>query len=395
MNILIGISGGIAAYKIPELIRLFIKNGDKVKVILTSSAKMFLTEGLLASLSGEPVYCDFEPETGEIEHIELARWADIFIIAPATANTISSMANGDGSNVLLATALAYRGFLAMFPSMNADMLEHSATQSNIKKIKEFGYKVYDSDEGSLACGVNGKGRLPSVDFIFNAVLYDYKRLNTKSKLKGINFVLSMGYTKAFIDPVRFVSNGSSGQMGFELARSIYEQGGNLKIIINPEILDKYTILDYFADELKIVETTQDALKEAKDLFKDTNFYISVAAFSDFDSLTNTEKLKPTKGAFSLDFKKAPDILKELAKEKKTQKTIGFALESSNLEDLARQKLEDKSLDMIIANDVNAIGADNSNIIIIHKKGRTVNYNSMPKKDLASIIISEVERGYLR
>ena len=270
MKILIGISGGIAAYKIPELIRLFAKNGHEVRTILTDNAKYFVTPTTLETLSKNRCYTELFTDTREVEHIELTKWADVMLVAPATANVIGKIANGVCDDLLTTTIMALDKPCYIFPSINSNMYTHPSVHENITKLRDWGYIVYEPEQGELACGDIGKGRLPELEFIYEVVSSEVERANIGQLLNKKNIVVTAGPTRAYIDPVRYIENASSGRMGVELARQAWLRGANVTLVCNQEVLNRYPWAKYYSDSLVTVTTTQDVYDKVAKMFSDVD-----------------------------------------------------------------------------------------------------------------------------
>ncbi len=343
-NILIGITGGIAAYKVCELIRLFKKNGANVKVTATKNALEFVTKLTLETLSQEPVYLEqFSIEEKKPEHISLCDWADVFVIAPASANTIGKIANGVCDNLLTSLACAFQKQIFIAPAMNTGMYNNFAVQKNIEILENNGIKIIEPETGFLACGTNGKGRLAEVSEIYSVVESYFEK---KQFLKNKKVVVTAGGTKENIDPVRYIGNYSSGKMGTAIADAAAIAGAEVVLIKTFDIDRNYKTVD--------VKSAQDMFEAVKKEFVDSDVLIMVAAVADYrpETVQDLKIKKENNDSFTIKLVKNPDILSEMCKIKKTnQQVIGFCAESNNLIEYAKEKIKRKNCDYIIANDI--------------------------------------------
>jgi phosphopantothenoylcysteine decarboxylase/phosphopantothenate--cysteine ligase len=351
-NVLLAITGSIAAYKSAYLIREFIKKGAQVKVIVTESALQFVTKVTLSTLSKNPVYKDFikNEETGQWNnHVNLGSWADLMVIAPATANTISDLVSGKGNSFLLTTFLSCNAPVFVAPAMDLDMFKNKSTQSNIKILSERSVEIIEPTEGELASGLEGKGRMEEPDQIVT-IISDY--FLNKATLKNINILISAGPTHESIDPVRFIGNNSSGKMGFALANEAQKRGANVELVSGPVNLE--TPENVIRTNVK---SAQQMKKEITDRFKNIDVLIMSAAVADYKPVKEYDnKIKKQEADLNIVLEKTPDILKDLAKIKKKQVVVGFALETENELENARQKMKRKNLDAIILNSLSDNGA---------------------------------------
>ena len=391
MNILIGISGGIAAYKMADLIRLFVKDGHDVKTVLTENAKKFVTQVTLETLSKNSSHCDMFSNVKDVEHISLAKWADVMIIAPATANTMAKVCYGVCDDLLSTVVTALDKPCYIFPSMNTKMYTHPSVQENIGKLRDWGYMVYEPAEGELACGDTGKGRLPDVNLIYEIVIGETERAQIDSPLFDKRVTVTAGSTRVYIDPVRYLVNSSSGRTGVELVRQAWLRGAKVDLICNKDVIERFPWVSYYAELITIAETTEDVLKAAEDVFNKTDIYISAAALCDFANNPLKNKIKKTGKDINITLKPSVDVFSALSKKKKHQLMIGFALETDDLEDNASIKLREKGMDMVIANNVEVIGAQNSKVAIIDTKGIRKYVKEEDKRSVSSQILDEVEK----
>ena len=351
-NVLLAITGSIAAYKSAYLIREFIKKGAQVKVIVTESALQFVTKVTLSTLSKNPVYKDFikNEKTGQWNnHVDLGSWADLMVIAPATANTISDLVSGKGNSFLLTTFLSCNAPVFVAPAMDLDMFENKSTQSNIKILSERSVEIIEPTEGELASGLEGKGRMEEPDQIVT-IISEY--FLNKATLKNINILISAGPTYESIDPVRFIGNHSSGKMGFALANEAQKRGANVELVSGPVNLETPENVNRTN-----VESALQMKKEITNRFKNIDVLIMSAAVADYKPVKEYDnKIKKQDAELNIVLEKTPDILKDLAKIKKKQLVVGFALETENELENARQKMKRKNLDAIILNSLSDNGA---------------------------------------
>jgi phosphopantothenoylcysteine decarboxylase/phosphopantothenate--cysteine ligase len=385
-KILVGITGGIAAYKIYELIRKLVKLNADVKVVITPSAKEFVTETTLRTLTRNNVYCEqFDVAEWKPEHISLADSSDLFIIAPASANTIGKIANGICDNLLTSLIAAFNKPVIIAPAMNCNMWENSFVQENINKLKKAGFMIVPPEAGELACGYSGTGRLANIDKIFEEVLEIF---NKQQFLRGKTIVITAGGTKEPIDPVRYIGNHSSGKMGIALADAANESGAKVVLISTVKEDKPYKIVS--------VETANEMLNAVKREFPAAEALIMAAAVADFRVNTESEhKIKKTdEEKITLELVKNPDILKEISLIKKdNQLVIGFCAESEDLIANAKKKIESKKLDFIVANDIanKEIGfnSDNNEVTIIDKLMKEFKIEKTSKKEVAKKILERV------
>jgi len=343
-KVLIGITGAIAAYKTCSLIRLFKKHGAEVKVIVTENALNFVTKTTLETLSRNPLnYKQFEIDDYKPEHISLADWADIFITAPVTADTIGKYACGICDNLLTSVLCAFRKPIVLAPSMNTGMWENPAVQKNIEVLKQRGVIIVEPETGFLACGAQGKGRMADINLIFETA---QKILMPNQILKGRKFVITAGGTKEDIDAVRFIGNYSSGRMGAALADAVHNLGGGTVLITAAEAQNKpYKVIN--------VKTADEMFSAVKQEFENADSLIMAAAVSDYRVKNRQEhKIKKTGAPLVLELIENPDILKEMCSIKRQNQTvIGFSAESENLIKNAEEKIKKKGCDFICANDI--------------------------------------------
>ncbi len=380
-NILIGITGGIAAYKICELIRLFKKNGANVKVTATQNALNFVTELTLDTLSQEQVYTEqFNTADKKPEHIALCDWADVFLIAPASANTIGKIANGLCDNLLTSLACAFQKQLFIAPAMNTGMYNNPAVQKNIETLKAAGTIIIEPDSGFLACGKSGVGRLSDINNIYDCVESYFQ---DSSPMKGKKVVVTAGGTKENIDPVRYIGNYSSGKMGTAVADAAAKMGADVTLIKTFDIARPYATID--------VKSAQEMLQavEKEFLQKNADILIMTAAVADYrpENCANLKIKKENNETLTIKLVKNPDILKEMCAKKSTsQQVIGFCAESNNLLDYAKEKIQKKGCDYIIANDISSkdtgFSSDYNEVYVINKDLQVTKIDKNTKQNIA-------------
>lgn len=386
-NIVIGITGGIAAYKICDLIRLLVKDGFNVEVIMTEHAKAFITPITIQTLSGNPVYSELFTliKESKISHISLAEKADCIVIAPATANIIGKIAQGIADDLLTTTVLATRSPILIVPSMNHNMWENPIVQKNISFLKSF-YTIMDPARGLLACGVYGSGKLPEVEDIFEAIKIEL----SPKQLKDKKVLVTAGPTIEEIDPVRYISNYSSGKMGYALATVAKRLGADVTLISGPTSLRVP-----YGVNVVFIKSAEDMLYECRKHIKDADILVKCAAVADFKPKVRYEnKIKKSDDdLLTLSLEKNPDILYELSKSKKRGAIfVGFAAETDKLIKNARKKLIEKKIDIIVANNVleknSGFSVDTNKVTIIDEKSE-VTLPLMTKEEVAYKIFEKI------
>lgn len=394
-KILIGVTGSIAAYKTAILIRLLVKKGARVKVVMTPLAKQFITPLTLATLSKNPILVDFfDPESGEWNsHVDLGLWADLFLVAPATANTMAKMAHGVADNLLLTTYLSVRCPVFIAPGMDMDMFHHPSTQHNIETLKSYGNIIIDPATGELASGLEGKGRMEEPEKIIEAVNNFFSlRKKDKSSLKKKKLLITAGPTYEAIDPVRFIGNHSSGKMGVALADEACCRGAEVHLVIGPGCVTPGET----GVQLYRVTSADDMSKKAAELFEDMDAAIMAAAVSDFTPVEiSDKKIKRGKNDLTIRLKPTRDIAAALGKQKtKNQILVGFALETDNEAVNAEKKLKEKNFDFIVLNSLReksaGFGFDTNKITIIGKRNKYVEFELKTKTEVAVDILDELE-----
>jgi len=391
-NILLGVTGGIAAYKTTFLVRLLIKAGAKVKVIMTPSASSFVTPLTLSTLSKNPVLMDFiNAEDGSLSwnnHVELGLWADILIIAPATANTLSKMANGTCDNLLLATYLSAKCPVYFAPAMDLDMYKHPSTQVTFKKLESFGNVMIPAESGELASGLHGEGRMAEPEHILD---YINRHLREGLPLANKKVLITAGPTHEAIDPVRFLGNRSTGTMGFELAKRAGKLGAKVILISGPTALN----INQSEVQLIRVSTAEEMYHAVHGHFADVDIAISAAAVADYRPKSIADqKIKKKDGEdMKIELERTRDILHSLGLAKKQQYLVGFALETENEEENAKGKLARKNLDAIVLNSLNDKGAGfgtaTNKITFLDKNLGSKTFDVKEKSEVASDIWNEI------
>ncbi|MBN2890819.1 MAG: bifunctional phosphopantothenoylcysteine decarboxylase/phosphopantothenate--cysteine ligase CoaBC [Bacteroidales bacterium] len=390
MNILIGITGGIAAYKVAILVRLLVKNGHNVKVIMSPMAKHFVTPLTLATLSKNPILVDFYvPENGDWNsHVDIGLWADAYVIAPATANSLAKMANGIADNLLLTTYLSARCPVFFAPTMDLDMFKHPATQKSIETLVNRGNIKIDATSGELASGLEGKGRMAEPETIFQT-LVEY--FDQNKKLKGKKALVTAGPTYEHIDPVRFIGNYSSGKMGFAIAEELANQGAEVFLVTGTVNLKTQNPNIKRFD----VVSAQQMFEKSMEIFPEIDIAVLSAAVADYRPVSIADsKIKKKSDSLTIELEKTPDIAKNLGEIKKENQTIvGFALETDNEFENAVEKLKKKNFDFIVLNSLKDKGAgfnvDTNKITIVHKNSSVQYFELKSKPEVAKDIVEEI------
>ena len=387
--VVVGVSGGVAVYKALDVISRLRKKDVEVHVIMTKSATEFVTPLSFQSLSQNMVITDMfaEPKAWEIQHISLAKKADLMLIVPATANIIGKVANGIADDMLSTTIMATKAPVVFCPAMNTNMYENPIVQRNISLLKELGYEFIEPASGRLACGDEGKGKLQDTEIIAEETL---RRLHSTKDLLGKKVVVTAGPTMVPIDPVRILTNRSSGKMGYSIAEEARDRGAEVVLISGPTSLRK-------PNGIKVIDikTNEDMFNAIKNEFKDADIVIKSAAVADYRAKNySNEKIKKTGDDLNLIFERDRDILKTLGDMKENQILVGFAAESSNLKENAKGKLERKNLDYIVANDISksetGFASDENKVTIISKSGEEVSLEKMSKREVAKNIFDIIK-----
>ncbi|MFL0363024.1 bifunctional phosphopantothenoylcysteine decarboxylase/phosphopantothenate--cysteine ligase CoaBC [Pseudobacillus sp. 179-B 2D1 NHS] len=388
-KILLCVTGGIAVYKAAALTSKMVQAGAEVKVIMTASACEFVTPLTFQALSRNEVYTNtFDEKHPEvIAHIDLADWADLILVAPATANMIGKLANGIADDMISTTLLASTAPVWVAPAMNVHMYEHPAVKKNLATLADFGWQFVEPGEGFLACGYVGKGRLEEPEKIVD-LMEKFFRQKEEQPLKNKKVMITAGPTREIIDPVRFLTNRSTGKMGYALAEAARDMGADVYLISGP-----VSITPPVGVEIKYVQSAEEMYEAVMERFANSDIVIKTAAVADYrPKLVHREKLKKQEGDLTIEMERTRDILKTLGQEKTHQMLIGFAAETTNIEEYARKKLKTKQADMIVANNVKLDGAGfgaETNIISIFKKdGTQKDFDLMTKKAAAREILLE-------
>jgi phosphopantothenoylcysteine decarboxylase/phosphopantothenate--cysteine ligase len=403
-KIVLGISGGIAAYKTASLVRLFIKAGAHVQVIMTPASKDFITPLTLSTLSKNPVYSSFYKEEDgsnsqenpnqNLEwnnHVEIALWADLIVIAPATANTLSKMANGICDNLVVATYLSAKCPVYFAPAMDLDMYKHPSTIESFRKLKAYGNIMIPAENGELASGLSGEGRMSEPE---NIVSFLENDLGSKLPLNGKTILITAGPTYEAIDPVRFIGNHSSGKMGFDLAKSAANHGASVILISGPSHL---TIEDNLVKVIRLV-SAQEMYEATHKYFDTADVVIAAAAVADYKpKKTALQKIKKTEDSFTIELEKTKDILASLGEIKKNQFLIGFALETENEIENAKLKVQKKNLDLIVLNSMQdegaGFGGTTNKVTFIDKNLKVQPMELKAKEAVANDIINKIIAHY--
>ena len=394
-KILLGISGGIAAYKTASLVRLFIKAGAHVQVIMTPASKDFITPLTLSTLSKNPVFSSFYNQDDENEkwnnHVELALWADLMIIAPATANTLSKMTNGSCDNLLIATYLSAKCPVYFAPAMDLDMYKHASTIANFTLLNQYGNIMIPAESGELASGLSGEGRMAEPEHIVAFIEDD---LNRKLPLKGKKILITAGPTYEAIDPVRFVGNHSSGKMGFDIASSVASLGASVILISGPT---HCKVSNSLINIIPVI-SAEEMYQACHQFYADVDVVIAAAAVADYKPKNVAlQKIKKAADSFVIELEKTKDILTSLGLEKKNQFLIGFALETENEIENAKLKIQKKNLDLIVLNSLQDEGAGfgkaTNKVTFIDKNFFVEQMELKSKEAVADDILSKIMKHF--
>lgn len=387
-KIILGVSGGIAAYKSTFLVRLLIKKGAEVRVILTPEAENFVTPLSLSTLSKNPVYSSlYDEQKTWFNHVEIGAWADLMLIAPATANTMAKMVDGSANNLLLTTYLSAKCPVYIAPAMDLDMYQHPSTKENLRQLETFGNKIIPAASGELASGLVGQGRMAEPEDIITKLEAD---LLAKLPLKGKKYLITAGPTHEPIDPVRFIGNHSSGKMGIALAKTAANLGADVHLVLGPTSLNcKHSMI-----QVTRVQTTEEMFQACLVIFPNVDVFIASAAVADFrPKNVASEKIKKSEESLNIELEKTPDILFELGNQKKHQFVVGFALETENEIEHAKQKLQKKNLDAIVLNSLKVEGAGfkiDTNKISIISTQQMKEFPLKTKDEVAKDIIDYIQ-----
>ena len=388
--IILGISGGIAAYKMANLASLLVKKGAKVHVIMTENATKFISPITFETLTKNKCMINTFDRNFEykVEHIEVAKEADIFVVAPATANIISKLANGLADDMLSTVALACTCKKLVCPAMNTRMYENPIVKDNIDKLKKYDFDIMEADKGYLACGDTGVGKLPDIEDIYDRICY---HIEYEKDLLGKNILVSAGATREDIDPVRFISNHSTGKMGIELAKAAYYRGASVKLVLGVSNEKPIKTMD-----IQRIISAKDMYEAIIPIAKDMDIIIKAAAVADYRPRNiENEKIKKNSGDTSIELERTDDILAKLGEEKREgQFLCGFSMETSNLIENSKKKLLKKNLDMIVANNLKVPGAGfgvDTNVVTVISKNNQVDFTLQTKEELAHKILDEIKK----
>lgn len=387
-KILIGVTGGIAAYKALDLISMLRKSNATVKVVMTSSSIEFVNPMSFEALSGNPVYTQMFARSGqwEIDHISLAKWADLIAVVPATANILGKVNHGIADDLLTTVIMASKATVLFAPAMNTQMYNNPIVKENIDSLTNKGYLFLSPVKGRLACGDWGDGKLADITDIYEEIKRNF---TTVKDMSGLRVLVTAGPTREYIDPARFISNPSTGKMGYAIAQAVIERGAECYLVSGPTNLDPPDKAAFFS-----VETADQMYKTVMSLFPDCDLLFKAAAVSDYRPAEFlSEKIKKDKTCETLQLVLNPDILKEAGKMKKNQVIIGFAAETNDIEKHATQKMESKNLDFILANDISrpdsGFGTDTNSGVLFARTGEKVYIPIMTKKEFAHRLLDEV------
>ena len=394
-NILLGVTGGIAAYKIANLASMLKKQGANVKVIMTENACQFITPMTFETLTAQKVYTDTFDRNFEfkVDHIELGKWADVFLIAPATANVIGKLANGIADDMLTTTVLAMRCPILVSPAMNTAMFENKVVKHNIMKLRTYGMDIIMPASGHLACGDTGAGKMPEPEMLLE---YIKRGVYKKKDLVGKKVCVSAGPTREAIDPVRYISNNSTGKMGVEIAKMAAYRGAKVSLIVGPSNV----FVPDFINRIDI-KSAEDMYDEIMKISDSQDIIIKAAAVADYTPANySDEKIKKKDGDLSIELSRTKDILKELGERKennpKKQFICGFSMETENMEENSKNKLAKKNADMIVANNVKVDGAGfgtDTNVVTIFTKDNEIRLDKLSKTEVAEKIFDEIVRNF--
>lgn len=394
-NILLGVTGGIAAYKIATLASMLKKQKANVKVIMTENATQFITPMTFETLTANKVYTDTFDRNFEfkVDHIELGKWADVFLIAPASADVIGKLANGIADDMLTTTALAMRCPIVVSPAMNTAMYENKIVKHNMMKLRTYGMEVILPASGYLACGDTGAGKMPEPEVLLE---YIKKALYIEKDLAGKKVCVSAGPTREAIDPVRYISNNSTGKMGVEIAKMAAYRGAKVTLVIGPS--DEF--VPDFINRVDI-KSAEDMYDEIMKISDSQDIIIKAAAVADYTPAKySNEKIKKKDNELSIELSRTKDILKELGERKKEnskkQFLCGFSMETENMEENSKKKLKSKNVDMIVANNVKVEGAGfgtDTNVVTIYTKDKEIILDKLSKLEVAKKIFDEIVRNF--
>ncbi len=387
-KILLGITGSIAAYKTISLLRLLVKAGATVKVVITPAARDFVSPLTLSTLSRSPVDWEMFRESSWTNHVMLGRWADLFLVAPLSCNTLAKMAQGACDNLLLATYLSATCPVWVAPAMDADMWLHPATRRNLSALQSYGNRVIPAENGELASGLTGEGRMAEPEDLFHLVLQHFEK---GDQLAGKKILVTAGPTYEPLDPVRFIGNHSSGKMGLALAAELAQRGAAVTLVLGPGVQEPLAA----GVTTRKVQTAADMYEVCVSLFPEMDMAVMAAAVADYSPVAAAkEKIKKSDGELLVQLQKTKDILKELGRQKKeTQLLVGFALETNNEQEYAKNKLVSKNADIIVLNSLQDAGAgfghDTNQVTIFDRSGKEKRFELKSKAAVATDIVDYI------
>lgn len=388
-KVLLCVSGGIAVFKAAALTSKLVQNGYDVKVMMTSSAQQFVTPLTFQALSRDRVYTNTfeEKDPAKIAHIDVADWADLVVIAPATANIIGKLANGIADDMITTTLLATRAPVMVAPAMNVNMYAHPAVLRNMQTLEGYGYTFVEPNEGYLACGYEGKGRMTEPEDLIEMIDYHFTKLAYKN-WNGKKVLVTAGATREKVDPVRFFTNRSTGKMGYAIANEAAKRGAEVILISG-----QTSLTPPHGVRVINVQSAEEMYEAVMREFPDQDIVIKSAAVADYKpKMTFEQKMKKQEGPWKIEMERTKDILKELGEKRTKQILIGFAAESENIEKYARKKLESKKVDMIAANSISSPGSgfegDTNEVILFKRTGVSVTIPMSTKTEVAKILLDE-------
>jgi phosphopantothenoylcysteine decarboxylase/phosphopantothenate--cysteine ligase len=391
-RILIGITGGIAAYKALDLISMLKKDNASVKVIMTANAAEFVNPLSFEAISGNPVYTQMFSKTGqwEIDHISLAKWAELIAVVPATANILGKINHGIADDLLSTTIMATKAGVIFAPAMNTQMYQNPIVIENIYSLTKKGYNFIPPAQGRLACGDWGEGKLADIQDIYTQIK---RSLSVKADLSGLKVLVTAGPTREYIDPARFISNPSTGKMGYAIAKAAIDRGAQVFLVSGPTHLVPPEKANFYP-----VETAEQMYRMVLKLFSQCDLLFKAAAVSDYRPAEQSkEKMKKDYKDAALKLVINPDILKEAGKIKTNQVVVGFAAETENVEQYAKEKMKNKNLDFILANDISlpdtGFGTDTNQGVLFTRKGEVINIPMLSKNEFAHRLLDEVMKRY--
>ncbi|MCI1930229.1 MAG: bifunctional phosphopantothenoylcysteine decarboxylase/phosphopantothenate--cysteine ligase CoaBC [Clostridia bacterium] len=387
-TVLVGVTGGIASYKMANCVSMLIKLGADVHVLMTQNATNFINPITFETLTGNKCIVDTFDRNFQfnVAHVSLAKKADVFLISPATANIIGKIANGIADDMLTTTVMAFNKKVIIAPAMNTQMYHNPILQLNLQKLRKFGYEIIAPDSGRLACGDTGEGKMPA-----ESVLVDYvlKELAHENDMSGLKVIISAGPTQEAMDPVRYITNHSSGKMGYELAKAAMRRGASVTLVSGVTNLEK----PRFVETIDVI-SAQDMFEVFKSRFKDYDIIIKAAAVADYKpSVTADEKIKKKDSEMSISLSRTPDIIKYMGENRRDGQLIcGFSMETQNMVENSRTKLDKKHIDMVVANNLKESGAGfgtDTNIVTIITKDSIKPLKCMSKEEVSMAILDEI------